>query len=382
MNNNQGLREKLVSLAQELIRVNSSNPPGYEKGVADILAGKLKEIGLEIEYFEKGKDRPNIAASWKGEGEKKLILHGHMDTIPVKGSWEHEPFSGEIENGKLYGRGAADMKGSLAAMVCAIRQLKEDGWKPKGELMFLGCVNEEMGDRDEIGMRWMANKVKGDLILIGDDTDFNIVIAEKGVLWLEIISRGREAHSSMPWEGINAIVKLGKFLIELNNMKFLKRSRLLGTSTLSIGTIDGGYKTNAVPRWARASVDIRFVPGEKKDDILKRINEILEEMKREDKDMNIEINEIVYYNPVEVPAENPNIELLKSVIAEKLGREIEIKGEHSATGAGFFIRAGTPAIICGPGKPETGHTRDEHIEISDLEKACEIYKEFIKRFFG
>ncbi|MEM5804829.1 MAG: M20 family metallopeptidase [Candidatus Aenigmatarchaeota archaeon] len=373
---------RITELAKKLISIDSSNPPGNEKPVADALAEEFRRLGLEVRFLEAAHERPNVMAIWRGGSGKKLIFHGHMDTIPVGEGWKHDPFAGDVEDGKIYGRGAADMKGSLAALVCAIEDLKKEKWEPKGELMILACCNEEMGDREEIGMKFVADKITGDLIVMADTTNFNIVTAEKGPLWLEFIARGKQAHGSMPWLGINAIEMLGKFLMELKKLEFTVHHPLLGKSTLSINTITGGVKTNAVPGVARATVDIRLVPGESKDGVKARINGIINGMKAKDKNLDIEMKEIMYFEPVETSPDQPFVSQLKEVNEKVTGRKVQVAGEHGTTGSVVFIRNGIPAIVCGPGKPEVAHTKDEYIDVDDLVKACEMYKEFAKKFLG
>jgi len=379
-------RDKLVGLAQDLIKVRSTNPPGNEKEVADILKKRLEAIGMKVEYFEEAYGRPNILATWDGGEGKTVVLQGHMDTVPAKKDyWKHDPFSGVVEDGKIYGRGATDMKGPLASMVNAIESLKEEGFEPKGKIMFLGCVNEETGDSDEIGMRLMAPKMKerfdNGLMIIGDVSNLDVVTAEKGALWLEFISKGKEAHGSTPWEGVNAIEKLGKFLVDLNNAKLPIKHVMLGESTISINTIFGGMKTNVVPGEARASVDIRLVPGQDKEEVLGIIRNLIKNLQEEDPEVDIEFTEEVYEPAVEIDQKQDFIPILLECIKAR-GRAGKLKAEHGATGSGNFIREGIPTVVFGPGNPDQAHITDEFVEIKDLEDASLIYQDFIKKYLG
>jgi len=375
-------KKRILELAKKLIAIDSSNPPGNEKAVADVLAEEFRRLGLEVRFLEAAHERPNLLAIWRGGVGKKLIFHGHMDTLPAGEGWKHNPFGGETDNGKIYGRGATDMKGPLASLVCAIEQLKKEGWEPKGELMILACCNEEMGDREEIGMRFVADKITGDFILMAEATDFNIVTAEKGPLWLEFTAHGKQAHGSMPWLGVNAIEKLGRFLMELKTLQFDVNHPLLGKSTLSINTIAGGVKTNAVPGIARATVDIRLVPGEDKEKVKAKINDMIKRMKVNDKELDIDFRETLFYEPVETPADQPFLSMLKQAAENASGKKIKLMGEHGATGAWIFVKHGIPAVVCGPGKPEIAHSKDEYIEVDELVKATNFYAEFAKKFLG
>lgn len=373
-------KKYLVSLAQKLVQADSSNPPGKEKAIVDILAKELKGF-CKIKCIEMAKDRPNLLAIF-GSGDKKLIIHGHTDTVPAGPGWKFPPFSAKIINGKLYGRGATDMKGTLAAIVAAFRSLKQSKWKPKGQLIFLACCNEEMGDGEEIGMRYMAKKIKGGLVLLTDTTDFNITSAEKGALWLEFISKGKEAHGATPWKGVNAIEKLAKFISELNKLFLPGAHHILGRSTISVNMISGGMKTNVIPAFCKARADIRIVPKEKKEDVIKALQGLIDQLKKEDKDLNIKIKELLYLAPVEIDTTKPYVSTFVSCAQEVLGKPIQFVGEHGATGAGVFIKVGNPTLVFGPGKPELCHVKDEYIEINDLVKAAQIYAEFAKKFLS
>jgi len=381
----------IVSLAQRLIRANTSNPPGNEKAVADILAERLRALGLEVKMIENAAGRPNLLGIWKGNGngkKKTLFLQGHMDTVPATGEgWTHPPFSATVEGDKLYGRGACDMKGGLAAMVATVEKLKKENWQPKGTLVFIGSANEEMGDKENVGMSFIAPKLKemfpGESLMVMTDTsDMNIVIAEKGVLWLEVTAKGKEAHGSMPWKGVNAIEKLGKFLLALRDLDRPISSRLLGKGTASVNTISGGYKTNVVPDVARASVDIRLVPGETKESIYAAIQKLITKLRKEDADMNITFKDTTYFQPVEVSPDKPFIREMTSSITQVTGKKPEIKGEHGASGAWIFVNAGFDVLMCGPGKPEIAHSKNEWVEVSQLVHAAEAYASFVKKWLG
>ncbi|MEM7824218.1 MAG: M20 family metallopeptidase [Candidatus Aenigmatarchaeota archaeon] len=381
-------KDSLVKLAQQLIQANTSNPPGNEKTVADILVSRLRAAGLEIKIFEAAAGRPNVLAIWRGKSKgNTLLINGHMDTVPPgpRESWKFDPFSGKIINGQIYGRGSTDMKGALAAMVIAVETLKKDGWEPKGTLALLFCSNEEMGDLEKIGMRFVAPKLtkelgKIDCMLIGDVTGLDIVVAEKGALWLEFTAHGKEAHGSMPWLGINAIEKLGQFLIELRKMPLPASHPMLGKSTISINTFSGGYKTNVVPALAKATVDIRLVPGEDKEKVKAAISNLIKIMQANDPDMNIEMKEVMYASSSETDKDEPFVKQLAETVKIVTGRQPEVKGEHGSTGASIFKAQGIPAVVCGPGKDSACHVSDESIAIQDIVAAADVYVQFAKRF--
>ncbi|MEM5772485.1 MAG: M20/M25/M40 family metallo-hydrolase, partial [Candidatus Aenigmatarchaeota archaeon] len=221
---------------------------------------------------------------------------------------------------------------------------------------------------------------KNSLVIIGDVTNFDLVVSEKGILWLELISYGKEAHASMPWTGVNALEKLNKVLYHIQNMKIEGKNELLGNSTISITIFNSGIKTNVIPGIAKAQLDIRLIPEEKKEAIIDLIREIINRLSEEDKNMKIEIKELLYYPPVKPSYDEKTIKIIQESIRSVLNKEPKIVGEHGATGAGYFISNGFPCIVFGPGKPENCHIKDEYIEIKDLVNAAKIYKEIIRNF--
>jgi acetylornithine deacetylase/succinyl-diaminopimelate desuccinylase-like protein len=243
-----------------------------------------------------------------------------------------------------------------------------------------------MGDSDKVGMKLVAPKLKEevgniDLMIIGDTSNFDIVIAEKGVLWLKFKCYGKSAHGSRPWEGVNAIEKLGKFLMKLNDLKFSTEHELLGKSTISINKFNAGFKTNVIPGEAEAAVDLRLVPNEDKGKVLEMVNGLLEEANKE-KDVKIEMQEEAYEPAVETSRDQEFIPVLMDSIKNVLGKESEIKAEHGATGSGNFIEQGIPTVVMGPGREDLAHVANEFIEIKDLEDAVKIYSDFIKKYLG
>lgn len=376
-------KNAIVSLTKKFVSINTSNPPGKEERLANVLERLFRQLGFKTQRIELIPGRANIIATL-GEGKKTLIFIAHMDTVPAGEGWKNNPFSGIVIGNKIYGRGATDMKGCIASMVEAVASLRREGWKPKGTLKFAFCVNEEMGDAEKIGMQAIIPRIgspKDSLVVMGDTSDFKITVAEKGVLWLELICYGREAHASMPWTAINALEKLNKVIYHLNQEKIEGEHKLLGKSTISTTVMNAGIKTNIIPGIAKAQLDIRIIPGKKKEEVIDIIKRVINRLKKEDRDINVEIKEIMYYPPVESRAAPSTIDMLKNIISS-YGKEPVVIGEHGATGAGFFVHAGFPTIVFGPGKPENCHIKDEYIEIDDLIKATQIYREFIKKYLS
>jgi succinyl-diaminopimelate desuccinylase len=261
---------------------NSVNPPGNERKVAETIAKKLEENGIECNLRSLGPDRAYLTARIKGKGNKKsLAFSGHMDTVPPGNiPWDYDPFGGQEVDGKLYGRGASDMKSGLAALAMAMVEIAREGIPLEGDLVLAATAGEEV---DTLGAKTMIEDgVLKDVgaMLIGEPSNNELFIAHKGALWLEITSYGKTAHGSMPDQGINAIEHMNTFINALHDkfgFKF-KEDKLLGGPTMNLGVISGGVNTNVVPDVCRLQIDMRTVPGMEHSEIIADIKGLMKEI--------------------------------------------------------------------------------------------------------
>ncbi len=191
-----------------MIREASVNPPGGERDCAEVVAKKLRGLGLEVELVEKEPGSTNVVARLKGtRGSPVLLYNGHIDVVPAGNGWSRDPFSGEIVEGRLYGRGTADMKSGVASMVAAAEAIVKSGFKLKGDLLITAVADEETGSLK--GTRYLIERgLKADMAVVSEPTDLRVEIAHKGILWAEITTRGRGSHASRPHLGVNAIDKM------------------------------------------------------------------------------------------------------------------------------------------------------------------------------
>src|SRR5579884_1227705 len=262
----------VVRLTQDLIRFQSVNPPGDEQPVAEYLARVLSDHGIEATLQPLDPGRANLLARLPGDGTGSLVFTGHLDVVPPgEQPWDHGPFSGDLVDGRIYGRGSADMKGGVAAIVTAMIALKDAGLQPVADIVLAATAGEEAGlygagvmaqDRSLEGARWLV---------VAEPTDLNVFIAEKGILWIDVTASGRTAHGSMPHLGANAISFMAR-LIERLDVSYpfpYDAGPLLGAPTLSVNTIQGGNKTNVVPDACRISIDMRTVPGQRHGEIVR-----------------------------------------------------------------------------------------------------------------
>ncbi len=369
--------DEAVSFLQSLVQINSVNPPGNEKKVAETIQEFVQPTGLLVELDDLKENRANLFITYphaKNEG-KHLVYSGHFDTVPTgKIEWEHDPFSGKLVDGKVYGRGTTDMKGGVAAMVLALKYLDQAGIKPGGKLQFAGTAGEEV---DGYGAKQMVEKGQLDTataMAISEPSTNELFTAHKGCLWLEIAIFGKTAHGSMPELGVNAIVIMGKVMEKLEQYEFSYNPHpLLGHPTMNVGTISGGVKTNVVADECTLTLDIRTVPGQGHQDVLRDITELVESEVGEyggKSDIRV-VNDMP---PVSTDAEDDFVRLAIRTGEKHLNRELSAKGVNYYTDASvFWPHLQIPVIINGPGRQQLAHQPDETVEITLFLESIRYY---------
>jgi succinyl-diaminopimelate desuccinylase len=367
-------KKRLVRLTQELISINSENPPGNESEIAEFVEGYLQALGLRLRIYEFKNGRPNVIAILKGKNKKhSLLITAHLDTVPAGRSWKTNPFSGKIRENKIYGLGATDCKGNLACSLEAINSLIEERKVLDYNLIFAATADEESGS--SLGLIPLLNKgiLKPDAAVVLDSDDFNIIVTQKGLMHIKVKIFGRRAHGAYPWRGINAIDIALNILQEFKNHKFIyKKNKHLRPPTINIGTIKGGDKVNVVADWCEFELDFRFLPQTRAGDLLKEARRIIN---RHSKNFKIETEGI--QEPYHIEDRHPLItHLKKAMISFKV--KPAIKGSEGATVITFFQHKKIPAVATGFGSAGCAHIADEYVEIDNLYKGALALEEFLK----
>lgn len=384
-------KSEVVKLTQELIRVKSVNPPGDELPAAELLADRLERYGIEAEVVEIGKNRANLVAIIKGrEKRPALLFNGHLDVVPVgdRSAWKFDPFSGEVFDGKIWGRGATDMKSGIAAMSIAAGLLASKH-ELKGNLYITAFAGEET---DSIGAKhFVEHNSLEDLgsIIVTEPTGLDIVIAEKGALWLEFETFGKTAHGSQPHTGVNAIehmMSLLKAVKEAWEKIPYSRDPYLSQPTINIATISGGVKTNVVPDRCIATIDLRFLPSQSRQAIIDKMREVIERLEKEVPNFKAEMRIINERQPVVTDESEEIVKITKELGPLIVGRELGVYGVSFYTDAAIFAaKRKIPTIILGPGEYDfkknvsLAHQPNEFVKIENLEKAVMLYFEIAKR---
>jgi succinyl-diaminopimelate desuccinylase len=375
-----------VRLLTECVKLPTVNPPGDEKLAADWLAEQLERRGFNPRVDDLGGNRANVMAVLQGTGEKPaLVFNGHLDVVPVGDTpWMYDPFAGVCENGRLYGRGSSDMKSGLMAMVMAADALKQAGVRLKGDLIFSGVADEETG---ALGAKaWVdAGGLQGvGAIVIGEPTNLEVYIAEKGAFWLEIVTYGKTAHGSMPDLGINAVMHMTAALQVLTRFSLpFQPHPLFDKPTMNVGTIAGGHKTNVVPDRCTVTLDLRTLPGMRHEDILQDIRRTLDGLREVIPEFTYDLRVIAERAPVASDPQAPIVETALAVL-EAHGRRQPPKATPGfATDASVFQPAsGAPFMIFGPGIPQLAHQPNEYVEIDTYLESIALFYELAVKYLS
>ncbi len=368
---------EVVSLCRDLVRFKSVNPPGNELEIAEYVAGVLREAGLTVEMVPHTATRASVLARLKGSGEIPALFYtGHLDVVPVGAEeWLHDPFEGKVVEGKLWGRGASDMKGGDAAMIVATKVLAAANLPLKGDLILAFTAGEE---GEQLGAAEIA--ARPDLapvqaVVVAEPSSNDVYVAEKGAFWLQITTHGKTAHGAMPHLGQNAIIMMVALLSELDSLAAsYEEHPLLGGFTRSINTITGGVKTNVVPDQCTVTIDQRTVPGQDHRAILRQVEELIADLGRRLPDFRASVEVINDRIPVASSPEEPVVQRFYDIVAEVAGERPTPKGVNYYTDAVAFAPAlNAPMIICGPGEAKLAHQPNEYVEAHKMVEAARIF---------
>lgn len=360
----ENYKEYAVELLKELIQTESVNPPGDEIKMCKVFERELNGIGVETDIQTVG-TRGNFIATLKGKDDSKsIVLNGHLDTVPFSDPklWKYHPLSGEIVDGKMYGRGTSDMKSGLAAQFVAFKSLAEEGFVPAVNVKFMGTFDEESSGTGAKLINDTGYLSDAVAIVIGEPTNNKISISSKGTLWLEIEVLGKTSHAAYPKEGINAV----DIMLELYDL--LKASikgptdEVLGESTVAMTLISAGIKTNMIPDKCNAAFDLRTVPGVSHDEVLRELDALIELIQNKSKGAKITYNIKNNRKPLSVGKNNETVQKLLSSI-EKYTKA-EFAGTNFFSDGSVFVEYGDiPMLLFGPGLSELAHQPDEFVEI-------------------
>jgi acetylornithine deacetylase len=365
-----------------LVSINSVNPdlvpggPG-EGEIAGFIADWCEEQGLEVHRLEGTPNRPSVVAIARGTGGgRSLMFNGHTDTVGVAGM--SDPFTPRLEGARMYGRGAYDMKGGVAAMLVAVAQAKKLGLR--GDVI-AACVADE--EYASLGSFELVRHFRADAAIITEPSALEIVAAHKGFVWAEIEVRGKAAHGSRPELGIDAIAKMGPLLLELEKLDGRLRASsphpLLNTGSVHASLITGGQELSSYPASCRLWLERRTVPGESSRTLEAELRELLEGIGAKDPQFSYTLTMGLERPPHEISPEAPILRTLRRHAAKITGREPRIVGEPFWTDCAVLSTAGIPTFMFGP-DGAGAHAAEEWVDLNSVEQCGGIYLETLKEF--
>ena len=370
--------DHLIALCSRLVQIRSVNPPGSELAIAEYVAGVLAAGGIPAALISHGRDRASVLARIAGRGEAPNLLYSaHLDTVPVGAdaeAWLHDPFSGEVADGKVWGRGAADMKGGLAAMMAAALALAEAKTPLAGDLILAFTAGEESDSLGAYAVAQRTDLTPVGAIVVSEPSSNELYVAEKGALWVELTTYGQTAHGSMPELGRNAVMMMVALLGELDRLPVAYADHpLLGGFSRSINTIAGGVKTNVVPDRCVATVDMRTVPGQDHAALLRQIEALIADLSARQPGFRASLRVLNDNIPLTTPPEHPTVARMAGVIEAVTGRRPVPGGVRYYSDAVAYVPAfDAPMLICGPGQAGLAHQPDEYVEIDKLVESARI----------
>ncbi len=376
-----------LALAQALVATPSVNPVledggAGEAAIAELTAGWLSEWGLETETIEAAPGRWNVLARM-GDPDRgpTVLLNGHLDTVGVAGMTV-PPFGAEIRDGRLWGRGACDMKGGVASLLATTARLAR-GNALAGAVIVVLTADEEHAS---VGMEAVVSSgVRADAAIVCEPTSLTIMPAHKGFVWVDALFRGRAAHGSRPDVGVDAIAHAGLYLARLEGLRTrLERATphpLLAHGSFHAGTICGGSAPSVYPSDCKLVLERRTLPGETPAQVIEELQAVLDELAAEVPALDAELVQGLSRPATEVPEASALVQGLASVCSVQ-GVEPVVEGMTAWVDAAFLNEAGTPAVCFGPGSIGKAHSADEWIEVSEISTCANVLHQFVRDFLS
>ena len=370
----------MIRLLTEILNIDTQNPPGNERILADYILRYLSGCPCEAFVQETGNGRANVIARIRGrETGGGLMLNGHLDTVPNGDGWHTEPQKTVLKDGRLYARGSSDMKSGLAVMLHAFREAAESGVRPAHDILFAGTADEEAGGTGAVALA-EAGMLEGiETILIGEPTDLGLGLAAKGCLWLRLRATGRTCHGAYPERGVNAIEGVSGFTRVIRETMGGGTHPLLGNATATLTRIEGGIKVNMVPDRAEAMMDLRTLPGTDHRALTEEIRRKAAEWCAAHPGLEMEVTVENNRLPVETRPGSAYARRMEQLYEELFGERMKHTGTAFFSDASVFLcYADCDVIQFGPGESALAHTPDESVSVAACEKALKLMRALLK----
>jgi succinyl-diaminopimelate desuccinylase len=365
-----------AALTQSLLRFETINPPGNEDACARMLGAALEGAGFRIRYHSFGPGRTNLLADIGGQSDRlPLCFTGHIDVVPLGSApWSKDPFAGETDAGRMYGRGSSDMKAGVAAFVAAAIRMAQHLERTAG-LTLVITAGEENGCEGAFHLHRDGVLGRAGAVVVAEPTSNYPFVGHKGAFWLRAVTRGVTAHGSMPDKGDNAVYKAARAVTKLESFRFANPPHpLMGQATLNVGTFHGGLNINSVPDQAAVGIDIRTVPTVDHRELLAALTAQL--------GPEVELQTLIDLESVYTDPDEPWMQSVFEVMTPILGARPAARAATYFTDAAALTLAyrNPPTVILGPGEPHMAHQTDEYCVVDRIAQSVGAYEEIIRRW--
>ncbi|HEU0052027.1 MAG TPA: ArgE/DapE family deacylase [Longimicrobium sp.] len=379
-------RDFIVESLAALVRINSINPAFSggttdESAIAEHVAGEMERLGMTVERFEPRPGRVSVLGRLLGTGGgRSLMLYAHLDTVGVEGM--PEPFSAAVRGGRMHGRGAYDMKCGIAACLGAVKALRDEGIRLAGDLLLAFVADEEVAS---IGMEDLLRHATADAAIVTEPTELRLCLAHKGFCWIEVETFGRAAHGSRFREGIDANLRMGRFLARLETLERELRARrphpLVGPPSLHAAVLRGGTGASTYAAHCALTIERRMIPGETEASVLAEIQAIVDGLSAEDETFHATVRASLTRGSFEADADAPIARAVSAAAAEVLGAAPETIGEPYWMDAALLADARISTVVLGP-RGAGAHADDEWVELDSVVHLAEILARTAAGFRG
>lgn len=370
----------VIKTLSDIIKVNTSNPPGNEKDLTQYII-KRYEGYEDIIEIDNGDNRASLIVNIEGTSDDTVAFIGHIDTVPVSDPsvWKYPPFDGHIEGDIMYGRGTSDMKSGAACMITLGEYFIKNKIKPNKNIKLIFTADEESSGKGVISVFEKGYLEDVDFIIVPENTSSDVVLKEKGALWISLELFGKSAHGARPDLGINAIEIVYELVNDLKSyVESYCNDELLGDTTASLNWISGGEKTNIIADYCKAEIDVRANPDLSNEDVLRYLEKQIYKYEHKYKGLKVEYSVLTDRPSLEMEADNKYVVNFVETL-DKMKMEYKYAGVTYFTDLSLTIpKLETPFVIFGPGFIDKGHQTDECVSIEAVKKANEFFIEYFK----
>lgn len=378
--------DEVLRYARALLAAPSENPGGTEDRAAEVAGTILAELGAPPTTIRSETGRPSVVARFGDRARPTLAWNGHLDTVPVgePSSWDVPPFDGVVRDGRLIGRGTVDMKGAVGAALAAAAAIRRAGVALGGTLEFHLVADEEHLGRHGTRVLLERGLLDQDACVVGEATDLQLGLAERGGAWITVVARGKAAHGSQPHLGVNAVTSMARFLVRLPEVLPDVEHALTGRPTVNAAMISGGRAPNVVPDRCELDVDRRIVPGESSpEEVLGRFERLGDDLRLEHPEVDLSFRIREWTEAAEGDPGSRISVVGREAVREETGRTPRDVGFTGITDARFYLNdAKIPSVILGPGSLAVAHTANESVGVDELVSAARVYARIFVGFLG